>query len=847
MIHMIGNAHIDPVWLWRWREGYQEIKATFQSALDRMEETDEFVFTCACADYYRWIEENAPDMFEKIQQRVAEGRWKVAGGMWIQPDCNMPSGESVSRQLLYSQRYFKEKLGVTAKTGYNVDSFGHSAMFPAILSRAGIENYVFLRPGPHENAKIPAPLFKWVSPDGSSLNAFRIMGGYSTSRTTPIAKAEIAMEMQDKMGYPVMCFYGVGNHGGGPTIRSIAMIREYQKNGERGGEVVFSDPDTYFEEVKKLGIQLPEWKNEMQHHASGCYSATSLIKELNRKTENALIRCEFLAAMADVLTDHKMKSLSQGWYNLMFNQFHDVMCGCSVPEAYEDAKRQLYESMAIADREENAALQKISWRVDTVGGIPGRLRSKESHFALWELNGLGTPVVVFNPHPFEVEAPVQLFGAVAYATDEADNEIPMQIVRGSRTNRFDKWDTLFTAKVPAMGYRLYWIYLDPKGEHTTRAERVQRTPEHNKKKDLFAYIHGDGNLTPDANACASSGLKVTETSIENNHIIAKFCPETGALISLKRKDSGRETLKAPAMPRLVDIEHIDTWSHGVDVFDKMKESFQNAKFQIIEEGPVRARLRITTTAVGSTLIQDYILYANADQLEVAADLDMQEKFRMLKLCFPVNATYARARAEISYGMIERVMDGCEETGHRWMEVGGLEGGIAILNDSKYSFSAVNGELRLTVANTSIYADHYGQETRDDLVYHADMGKQAFKYAIVPHDGCWSEANLAHRGEVFNRELPFLLETYHEGDLPTVYSGLSVDKDNISIGALKRAEDGNGYILRVVEDYGVATETVIDAPMFGRKIELSFTPMEIKTVFVPDDASAPVKEVMITEW
>ncbi len=154
MIHMIGNAHIDPVWLWQWQEGYQEVKATFRSALDRQSETEEFVFTCACADYYRWVEENDPGMFDEICARVKEGRWRVVGGMWIQPDCNMPSGESFVRQFLYSQRYFYEKFGLTAKTAYNVDSFGHNAMLPQIFKKAGVENYVMMRPGRRENARL---------------------------------------------------------------------------------------------------------------------------------------------------------------------------------------------------------------------------------------------------------------------------------------------------------------------------------------------------------------------------------------------------------------------------------------------------------------------------------------------------------------------------------------------------------------------------------------------------------------------------------------------------------------------------------------------------------------------
>ena len=826
MIHMIGNAHIDPVWLWRWTEGYQEIKATFQSALDRLDETDDFVFTAACADYYRWVQENAPDMFRRIKARVAEGRWHIVGAMWVQPDCNMPSGEAFARHLLYSQRFFQTQLGVTVKTGYNVDSFGHNAMLPALLRRAGIENYVFLRPGKHENADIPYPLFKWTAPDGSSVNAFRIIDGYGGGYDSVEADIQRALEMEDKMGYPIMCFYGVGNHGGGPTIKNIASIRAYQKDGARGAEVVFSDPDAYFAEIKGLDLDLPEWKGELQHHASGCYSATSLIKRLNRRAENALLRCEFFAALSHSLTGHEAGSLAQGWRNLLFNQFHDVLCGCCIREAYDDAQSQLYEAVSLAAREENAALQKISWRVDTVRGIPGRVRSKESHFALWELNGLGTPVIVFNPHPFAAEAPVQFFGGVAQATDENDAEVPVQVVRASRTNGRDKWDSIFMARVPALGYRLYWVYLAEKGQAS--ADSI-RTPADN-----------------DAAQIAASGLKISTHALENRHIAAHFDPESGALNSLVLKESGREILKRPARPRLVDIEHADTWAHGIFTFDRMRESFGAARFQVLETGPVRAKLRVTTAAGRSTLTQDYTLYADADQLEVEVCLDLREDFRMLKLCFPVAAKRPRARAEIAYGVIERPLDGREETGQRWMEVGDDAGGLAVLNDGKYSFSAVDGELRLTVANSSIYADHYGQETRDDLCVHADIGVQRFRYALVPHAGGWQEVGLARRGEVFNRGLTHIVETYHEGDLPAVYEGLRVDAENVSVGAIKRAEDGDGWVLRAVETAGRPVEATVEAPLWNRSIQLRFTPLEIKTVFVPDDPAAPVEERLLTE-
>ena len=177
-LFLIGNAHLDPVWLWRRAEGYAEIKATFQSALDRMDEFGDYVFTSACAAYYQWVEENEPELFEKIRTRVREGRWAIAGGMWVQPDCNLPSGESFARHLLYSQRYFQEKFGQIATVGYNVDSFGHNGMLPQLLRQAGIDAYVFERPCQDENAALPH-LFLWESPDGSRVTAFKILFNYS--------------------------------------------------------------------------------------------------------------------------------------------------------------------------------------------------------------------------------------------------------------------------------------------------------------------------------------------------------------------------------------------------------------------------------------------------------------------------------------------------------------------------------------------------------------------------------------------------------------------------------------------------------------------------------------------
>lgn len=255
-LHLIGNAHLDPVWLWNWQEGYMEVLATFRSALDRLKESEDFVFTCSSARYYKWVEEADSGMFEEIRQRVREGRWVIVGGWWIQPDDNMPCGESFARQALYSQRYYQEKFGVTCKTGYCVDTFGHSAELPKLLAQGGMENFVFMRPGDHENADVPQ-LFWWESVDGSQVLTMKLANGYPSDPSPEDVRR--VYEKAEQLGHDLMYFYGVGNHGGGPTRKQIAALR--QMNQETyGGKLVFLLPTVSLMRSGRSSLTFPAGK-----------------------------------------------------------------------------------------------------------------------------------------------------------------------------------------------------------------------------------------------------------------------------------------------------------------------------------------------------------------------------------------------------------------------------------------------------------------------------------------------------------------------------------------------------------------------------------------------------------
>ena len=466
-IKLVGNAHLDPIWLWRWQEGCAEVLQTFRSALDRLKEYNDFVFTCSSAAYYKWVEEIDPQMFEEIRTMVKKGRWVPVNGWWVQPDCNMPSGESFARQALYSQLYYYEKFGITCKTGYNVDSFGHNGMLPQLLKKGGMDFYVFQRPNMNENSEIPENLFWWDSADGSRVLTYRLPDGYAANGKESLdRRIEEMNKRAEETGHGMMLFYGVGNHGGGPARGDIEYLIE---NLEREGynDLEFSSPDEYFEDILNEFLDLPSWSDDLQHHASGCYSATSLIKALNRKAENALAAAEKWDTISSIVADSKpcTEEFEKAWKKVCFNQFHDIMCGCSIMEAYEDVKESEGYALNIASESYNNAVLRIARKIDTwIEGVSEPV-FEERHFSGAD-NGFPRPVVVFNPHSYEVELPVRTHHPSTAVTDSDGAEVLFQNVRSSRSND-NHLDTLFMAKVPAFGYATYWLEFD----NEARAEK----------------------------------------------------------------------------------------------------------------------------------------------------------------------------------------------------------------------------------------------------------------------------------------------------------------------------------------------------------------------------------------
>lgn len=777
-IYMIGNAHLDPVWLWRWQDGFSEILATYRSALDRLYEFPETKFTSACAVYYQWIEKMAPDMFAEIQEMVKQGRWEIVGGWFLQPDCNIPSGESFMRHTLISQRYFKEKFGVTATTGYNVDSFGHNAGIPKILRAGGMENYVFMRPSLTEQGRTES-VFWWESDDGSRVAAFRIPIRYNLNATS-VHQLEQIIDKANAENQDMMAFYGVGNHGGGPTIRMLHSFNEMDRK-----ELRYETVGAYFDKVRN--DDLPTIQGELQHHARGCYSAESSIKKGNRKCEENLIAAERLCLMANRLTGAKYpaKKLKKAWKNVLFNQFHDIMGGCCVRTAYQDASYLHGETMSITEQEINVAMQNIAWHIDTLQGetLPSYkydLHNK-GQWAIWEHEVLGTPVVVFNIHPWPVRQTVQVYAYASKMTDDKGKEIPFQLVRGEHTDGTDKMNSAFIAEVPAMGYRVYRLFAEKESTESFQSE-----------------------------------LQATETTLENSLIYLELDKTTGDICKLVDKKNGNTLIDQPCKAILLDETACDTWAHDKKYLGEKCGEFTASKFELTELGPVRASIRVTAVHENSSIQRTYTVTAGSDQVQVSARIEFREKHKTLKFTFPM--AEETVTAQIPFGTVTRQGYTGEESCQKWF----ASGNLCVANDCKYGYDTCDGQMRLTVLRSAIYADHFAQ--RDEHNVHMEQGIHEFTYSLYP--ACGNSGN-ERKAAQLNFGLRRVMGSFHKGSLPENQGCVSCDCENVMISAIKQGEDGNGTVLRLYELEG--KDTAAQITMFDQKLSVSVPRNGLKTL------------------
>ncbi|MET1052994.1 MAG: glycoside hydrolase family 38 C-terminal domain-containing protein, partial [Mycetocola sp.] len=822
-LHMIGNAHLDPVWLWPWQEGYQEARATFWSAIERMDEYPDFVFTCDQVALLSWVEESDPALFERIRARVAEGRWVNTGGWWVEPDCNMPMGESFVRQGLYGQRFLRSRFGRIATVGMNVDPFGHNVMLPQILRGQGIDSYVFLRPGPHESS-FDATLFWWESPDGSRVLAYRIPYEYGSPPGAIDGQTDKALGALDRSIGDAMVFYGVGNHGGGPTRANIESIHRYDRMGSFG-RMILSSPRTYFDEVLTDTARLdglPVRRDDLQHHAPGCYSAHSGIKAWQKRAQFALLSAERWAAIVAIRddVDYPRVQLERAWKQVLFNQFHDVLPGSAIDSAYTDARDQLGEAVAVAKRLLVRSHNILARQVD----IPFEDETQ--------------PVLVFNQHPWPVTTDIDLnYGSQklgVHVVDDDGEPVLFQHTQPSAiTGDNSRGAIVFRAEVPALGYRLYRL-----------------------RPGEPSVVSSSGSLT------------TSDTVLENDRVRIEFDTASGWIRSYLDKVTGIDLMRGvdESLHTQICQDPTDTWGHRVVSYAWPGASMSTARIVVRETGPLRSRLRIERAWGSSTLIEEFLLDRDSAVLRIDVSLDWREKAHLLKLRFPTPIKAPVATYDVPFGVLRRPVDGAEEPAQSWVDltgkIDGRPAGLTVITTNKHGFDASGGEqpsIGVTAVRSPVFSWHDPRLLQRDGIYsYQDQGLQNFSVELVPHAGDWRDADPDRRAILLGSPVRAMLESSHGGNLPSRHSFASDGGAGVRITALKGSEDAVGtggietsegsdaldqsdaadrsgtadLIVRAVESRGESTVARIELPLVGRVLEEAFTPSQIRTFRVP---------------
>jgi len=820
-IRAVGNSHIDMAWLWPWTETVEVVRNTFRSALDLMREYPDFKFTVSSARAYEWMEEKYPEMFKEIEQRVKEGRWEVIGGMWVEPDLNMPAGESLVRQILVGKEYFQQKFGVDVKIGWNPDSFGYNWQLPQIYKKAGMDYFVTQKLlWAHEFTTFPYKLFWWESPDGSRILTYFPHDYAGSIEAEPLAK-DLSQWMPSIYGpelhdSPEMLhLYGVGDHGGGPTRAMLDNANRLMAPGAVYPNLEFSTAAGFFADLEKRlsRMNVPTWKDELyfQYHR-GVFTTQAETKRRIRRSEEAVLNAEEFASLASLYGRiYPHDELQLAWKNLLFDHFHDIMPGSGIAVNYLDAKRNLEDVQRMGHEISDAALKEIVAHVNTEGN--------------------GVPIVIFNslswPRTEIVEVEVQLPGPAKYleVVNSAGKRAPSQLL--AMDTGTPRARLLMLASAPALGYNTYFV-------------RAAAKPEPN-----------------------SSAVKASADTLENEFVRLKIDPKSGCMLSLFDKRSKTEAL-APSetdtggpkdgvcgnlLQEFADKpKQWDAWNIDAD-FEKQHWDLDSAdEVKLVESGPLRAVIRVKNHFQNSTFVRDVTLYAGMPRADVKMQADWHEKHILLKVAFPLSAHTDKATFEIPFGSIERPTTRntpaeqaeFEVPAQRWADLSESTHGFSLLNDCKYGYDAKGNVLRLSLLRSPEWPDP-----------HADEGQHEFTYSLYPHGGGWREALTVRQGYELNYKLFSMQTEKHEGQLAAEHSFVQMHPDNLILTAMKKAEDGSGVVLRFYEWAGregdaklalpAGVESVSETDLMERttgplsvrngEVTVHTKPYEIKTIKV----------------
>ncbi len=813
-LHLICNAHIDPVWLWNWEEGLAETLSTFRIAAEFCSKSEGFVFCHNESLLYQWVEEYEPELFRKIRKLVAEGKWRITGGWFMQPDCNIPSGESFIRQILVGKQYFLEKFGVEPQTAVNFDPFGHSRGLVQILAKSGYTSYLFCRPG-DPDLSIPDD-FIWTGFDGSEILAHRSLEHYNSEKGKAAEKLDSWIEKHPNIDGGLF-LWGIGNHGGGPSRVDLEKLRLRISDSENGkGEgrcrIMHSWPEQYFEWLEQKRDSLIKIKSDLNPWAVGCYTSMARVKKMHRELEGTYLFTEKILthAVSDGLMKYPRTQLREALEDLLFCEFHDILPGSGIPEVEAYALRRMSHGLEILSRLKAGAFFKL---------LAGQPAAQPGEF----------PVLVYNPEPYDIEETliVELQGAepnfnqdlflLPELTDESGSSVLYQLEKESANIANDHRKRLvFRAKLKASSMNRFSCYL--------REVSILDKPLSPVQEELH-FI--------------------------NDSCEIRISSDTG-LIDQYKVD-GVNYLKPDSAELLVMKDYADPWGMKVDSFRDLAGRFrlmspsETAGFtgtqgalepvRIIENGPVRTVVEGLFRFNGSSASVRYMIPRLGAEVEMEVRVIWNEKDKMLKMAFPGSLTRAECLGQVACGVQKFDRQGEELLAQQWVGLFSPDGGGAftIANQTTYGFDYSEGEIRLSLLRSPAYAGHPVDDTtpivrQDRFTPRMDQGEHLFRFRI----------NAGAAGERLNH-VDLESRLLNSGSMSLCCypakrgrnPGVAVILSNraIRLSALKNSENGDLIILRLFETTGVQTEASVSIPGLGLVIPMKFNGFEIKTVAV----------------
>jgi len=816
-LHCVGHAHLDMNWMWNWPETVAAVNDTYTTIDRLMDEFPTFTFAQSQTSIYQIMKDYTPRLYEKVKQRIREGRWEVVANQWVESDKNMTSGESICRQLLYTKRFFADELDMPADAitiDWEPDTFGHAQTIPTILGQGGVRRYYFCRTGTGPQ------LFWWQGTDGTRLLAFDDNKRWYINKLNPeVTRDLFAFERATGLR-DYLFVYGVGDHGGGPTRQDLRM-------GLRMNEwpifprIMFSTTRAFFDIVEAAKPTLPVVDCEMNTIFEGCYTSQSAVKHANRRSEHLVVEAEMVALLgtAELNLPYPHPELYDVWRRTLLNQFHDILPGSGAHATIEYALGLYQEILARTSMIKTEALRGIAARVNTLAICPchpvlpvgvrdgqglGAGMGDVRHDGAVTRYGTGSlcsdPFVIFNPSPWPRTEVVTVrlwnrdYGSLPLEVrDDAGHVVPAQAI-GSGAFwwlHHEYQEVAFpVTEVPAFGYRTYTV--------------ARATAPTSPTPDCTARLDGLSKQGAEINCMSFAGI--TTGVLENEYYRVVIEQESGAILHLLDKNTGIDLV--PDGERLGVLEYVheapvgmSAWHIG-QILDRHLFT-SGAKIACPHSGPYLGVIRITHAYKSSTFTLDISLSAGVPRVDFTLTVDWLERgsptlgIPALKIVFPLALEETVATFECPNGAVTRPTDGREVPAQRWVDLSGTQQAVAVgatlVNEAKYGFSVLDHTLRMSLLRSSYDPDPL-----------PELGPHTIKFALLPHVGCWTPSAATRAGAAFNLPLNIIGTDEHEGDLPLTHSYAELLTANVMLSALKRAEDSDALIIRLYEMEGMAT-------------------------------------------